>query len=142
MLLVGRSESTAAAAAHGVRCQLPDADVRPMACDLESLADVRRLAGRIHALQLPLHLLINNAGVSQWWPYTHSSDGACNVSKWSYLALGGGYPAGVWTHPPAQLARGEPGVDCALPLLPLGVPLDTTSLCGLGCLQAWSGTSR
>jgi NAD(P)-dependent dehydrogenase (short-subunit alcohol dehydrogenase family) len=61
VVLVGRTDDDAAAAAQLVRQLHPHADVRPLSCDLASLSDVQLLARRIRDLGLPLHLLVTSS---------------------------------------------------------------------------------
>lgn len=62
---LGRDEGRAAQAA-GQACQragIPDADVRPVACDVSSLAELRAFTEQFRAQEQRLDVLVNNAGV-------------------------------------------------------------------------------
>jgi dehydrogenase/reductase SDR family member 12 len=63
VLAVGRSPESAQAAVARVVHEVPDADIRPLACDLSSLHDVRTLADRLADDVPRLDVLVNNAGV-------------------------------------------------------------------------------
>jgi NAD(P)-dependent dehydrogenase (short-subunit alcohol dehydrogenase family) len=59
-----RSSERAAAAATQIRAQHPAAQLETLALDLGDLAAVRRCADAFLARNLPLHVLINNAGLA------------------------------------------------------------------------------
>jgi NAD(P)-dependent dehydrogenase (short-subunit alcohol dehydrogenase family) len=63
VLAVGRSPARARAAATEIVRAAPDADVRPLACDLSSLNEVRALAELLCSDFARLDVLVNNAGV-------------------------------------------------------------------------------
>ncbi|WP_337177003.1 SDR family oxidoreductase [Paludisphaera sp.] len=63
VLLAGRSTTTAGEAADRIRREVPGADVEPLAADLASQAEARRLADDVAARTDRLDVLINNAGV-------------------------------------------------------------------------------
>jgi dehydrogenase/reductase SDR family member 12 len=46
-----------------VRAAVPEADVRPLACDVSSLGELRRFAERFEAQEPRLQVIVNNAGV-------------------------------------------------------------------------------
>ena len=58
-----RNAETGAAVAAEMREEFPDVELFEIALDLESLASVRGFVKEFEALNLPLHILINNAGV-------------------------------------------------------------------------------
>ena len=62
---LGRDEDRAAQAAELVRQRagIPDAEVRPVACDISSLAALRAFADQFAAQEERLDVLVNNAGV-------------------------------------------------------------------------------
>jgi dehydrogenase/reductase SDR family member 12 len=60
---LGRDQEPARAAAEAVRAQVPEGDVRPVACDVSSLAALREFAERFGAAEPRLDVLVNNAGV-------------------------------------------------------------------------------
>ncbi|HET6551215.1 MAG TPA: SDR family NAD(P)-dependent oxidoreductase [Solirubrobacter sp.] len=60
---LGRNEARAGEAAAQIRAQVPGADVRPVGCDLSSLADLRAFVARFTASEPRLDVLVNNAGV-------------------------------------------------------------------------------
>eukprot|EP01012_Entosiphon_sulcatum_P010650 TRINITY_DN16274_c0_g1_i1.p1 TRINITY_DN16274_c0_g1~~TRINITY_DN16274_c0_g1_i1.p1 ORF type:complete len:309 (-),score=53.23 TRINITY_DN16274_c0_g1_i1:135-1061(-) len=63
VILAGRNELRLSVAASSIRSAVPNAKVQPLPLDLSSLASVRRFAQAFLALEKPLHLLINNAGI-------------------------------------------------------------------------------
>jgi NAD(P)-dependent dehydrogenase (short-subunit alcohol dehydrogenase family) len=62
VLLAGRSTQTAGEASDRIRQEVPGADVEPLAADLSSLAEVRKLAAEVAVRTDRLDVLINNAG--------------------------------------------------------------------------------
>jgi NAD(P)-dependent dehydrogenase (short-subunit alcohol dehydrogenase family) len=62
VLLAGRSAQTAAEAADRIRREVPGADVEPLAADLSSQAEARKLAVEVAERTDRLDVLINNAG--------------------------------------------------------------------------------
>lgn len=73
VVLAGRSEQKLAAAAAGIRAEVPSAQLEQVILDLSSFASVRSAAAEITALG-PIHRLINNAGIMAT-PYGRSEDG-------------------------------------------------------------------
>jgi NAD(P)-dependent dehydrogenase (short-subunit alcohol dehydrogenase family) len=71
VVLAARSEDKLAATETDVRAQLPDAALERMVVDLADLSSVRRAAAAVDG---PLHLLVNNAGVMAT-PYHRTVDG-------------------------------------------------------------------
>jgi NAD(P)-dependent dehydrogenase (short-subunit alcohol dehydrogenase family) len=71
---LGRDERRAEQAAAQVRRSVRGADVRPVACDVSSLAAVRAFAERFAAAESRLDVLVNNAGVMPE-ERTRSADG-------------------------------------------------------------------
>jgi len=66
-----RSEDKAAKAAETIRASAPQADVRPFIADLCSLQSVKTAVDKFLAEDVPLHILINNAGTpddTESWP--------------------------------------------------------------------------
>ncbi len=61
VVLTARKDGEAAAAA--VKARVPDARVQSLPLDLASFASIRAFADAFHRLGLPLHLLVNNAGL-------------------------------------------------------------------------------
>jgi NAD(P)-dependent dehydrogenase (short-subunit alcohol dehydrogenase family) len=64
VLITARKAEQGEAAAASIRAEVPGAEVRPMVLDLASFASIRAFAGAFHALGIPLHLLIANAGLT------------------------------------------------------------------------------
>lgn len=62
--LACRSQASGQAAVAGIRAETGSEDVAFLPLDLADLASVRRCAAEFRALGLPLHVLINNAGVA------------------------------------------------------------------------------
>jgi dehydrogenase/reductase SDR family member 12 len=60
---LGRDDGRARAAAEAVRAEVPGGDVRPVACDVSSLAALREFATRFTEAEPRLDVLVNNAGV-------------------------------------------------------------------------------
>lgn len=63
----------------------PDGKVEAMTLDLSSLSSVREFAKKFLATQLPLHLLVNNAGI-MITPYSLTSDGFESQFQVNYLS--------------------------------------------------------
>ncbi|KAJ3302397.1 Retinol dehydrogenase 12 [Kappamyces sp. JEL0829] len=63
VVLCSRSISNGEAAAATIRASHPNVDITVMSLDLGDLETVRRFAKDYSALDRPLHLLINNAGI-------------------------------------------------------------------------------
>ncbi|HEY3451646.1 MAG TPA: SDR family NAD(P)-dependent oxidoreductase [Myxococcales bacterium] len=61
VVLTARKDGEAVAAS--VRARVPDAQVQSLPLDLASFESIRAFAKAFHALGLPLHLLVNNAGL-------------------------------------------------------------------------------
>jgi dehydrogenase/reductase SDR family protein 12 len=59
---VARDAGRAEEAARQVRAAVPDADVRGLACDVSSLADLRRLTDQVSEQETRLDVVVNNAG--------------------------------------------------------------------------------
>jgi NAD(P)-dependent dehydrogenase (short-subunit alcohol dehydrogenase family) len=72
--VLGRSEDRAREAVERVRAEVPGADVRPVACDISSLAELERFTERFRAEEDRLDVLVNNAGVMPG-ERTRSQDG-------------------------------------------------------------------
>ena len=60
---LARDDERAAEAAAQIRLQVPGGDVRPVACDISSLAALRDFVARFTAEEDRLDVLVNNAGV-------------------------------------------------------------------------------
>lgn len=60
---LARNPDRAAGAVAAIRSSVPGADVRPVACDLSSLAEIDSFAQRFLADERRLDVLVNNAGV-------------------------------------------------------------------------------
>lgn len=60
--LLLRSCSQGDAACGDIRRQVPDASVQTLPLDLESIDSIRNFVDLFRETQLPLHVLINNAG--------------------------------------------------------------------------------
>jgi NAD(P)-dependent dehydrogenase (short-subunit alcohol dehydrogenase family) len=60
---VARNEERAGEAAEQILAAVPDADVRPLACDVSDLRALRALADRLLAGEERLDVLVHNAGV-------------------------------------------------------------------------------
>lgn len=60
---VARNEHRAREAAEQIRRAVPDAEVRPLACDMSDLRALRVLADRLLASEERLDVLVHNAGV-------------------------------------------------------------------------------
>lgn len=71
VVLAARSQDKLAATEADIRAQLPDATLERMVVDLADLSSVRRAAAAVDG---PLHLLVNNAGVMAT-PYHRTVDG-------------------------------------------------------------------
>ncbi|EEC67394.1 hypothetical protein OsI_34552 [Oryza sativa Indica Group] len=61
-------------ASEAIRAEIPGAIVHVLEMDLSSMDSVRRFASESHSLNLPLNILINNAGIKAWG-CTRSVDG-------------------------------------------------------------------
>lgn len=64
VVLACRSKDKADAAMAEIRVEVPNAELTFLALDLGSLSSVRAAAARFIGLGLPLHVLINNAGLA------------------------------------------------------------------------------
>ncbi|OZJ02729.1 hypothetical protein BZG36_04708 [Bifiguratus adelaidae] len=69
-----RTMEKAQGAVDEIKKAVPDADLVPMQLELDSLASIRAFVKSFLDLQLPLHLLINNAGVMAC-PLSYTKDG-------------------------------------------------------------------
>ncbi len=69
-----RGDDRAVEAVRSIRAACPNADVRPQACDLGSLAAVKSFATEFAAREPRLDVLVNNAGVMPG-ERTRSADG-------------------------------------------------------------------
>ncbi|KAJ3215976.1 hypothetical protein HDU67_010132 [Dinochytrium kinnereticum] len=58
-----------------IKQKLPNAKLEVMEVDLSSLASVRRFATEFQAKNLPIHCLLNNAGIMAIPTFTESADG-------------------------------------------------------------------
>ena len=65
LCLVARDRARAEATAAEIRAAAPGAEVRVVLADLSAQAEVRRAAAEILATGAPIHVLLNNAGVTQ-----------------------------------------------------------------------------
>jgi retinol dehydrogenase-12 len=65
VVLTGRSKGACDTAVGAIRQSVKDAEVEGMTLDLTSLASVREFAQAYLKRDLPLHILINNAGIFQ-----------------------------------------------------------------------------
>lgn len=74
VILAGRSKSKGAAALEALRKELPAAKAEFAELDLGSFASVKRFSDDFLAKGLPLHILMNNAGVMMN-PFTLTVDG-------------------------------------------------------------------
>ncbi|KAL6642745.1 hypothetical protein ACP70R_020926 [Stipagrostis hirtigluma subsp. patula] len=63
VVMAVRNVSAGLAAKEGILAKIPDARVDVLKLDLSSMASVRRFASEFESLNLPLNILINNAGV-------------------------------------------------------------------------------
>ncbi|XP_049623759.1 dehydrogenase/reductase SDR family member on chromosome X [Suncus etruscus] len=63
VVLAGNNEGRARDAVDSIRAETRNGKVEFLYCDLASLASVRDFAREFKAKQLPLHVLVNNAGV-------------------------------------------------------------------------------
>lgn len=75
VILAGRNPEKGDAAAAKIRAAAPNADVRFALCDLADLASIREFAGRINTEDLPVDVLINNAGVMAYPERRETKDG-------------------------------------------------------------------
>ncbi|MBW0101325.1 SDR family NAD(P)-dependent oxidoreductase [Pseudonocardia sp. KRD291] len=71
---LGRDDGRATEAADAARAAAGGGDVRPVACDVSSVAALRAIVGRVHEQEERLDVLVNNAGVMPD-ERTHSVDG-------------------------------------------------------------------
>jgi NAD(P)-dependent dehydrogenase (short-subunit alcohol dehydrogenase family) len=62
-ILIGRTETSAAAAVEAIEREVPAASLQPMVCDLASIASVDRLLADVGAQFATIDLLFNNAAV-------------------------------------------------------------------------------
>jgi len=74
IILACRDVSRGTAAVDAVKKASGNSKVEVMKLDLNSLQSVREFAKQFQAKNLPLHILINNAGV-MWVPYGKTQDG-------------------------------------------------------------------
>ncbi|MGI8428910.1 MAG: SDR family NAD(P)-dependent oxidoreductase [Solirubrobacteraceae bacterium] len=72
--VLARDQRRAEQAAREVRNTVPSVDVRPLACDVSSLDELRALAHSFSAQESRLDVLVNNAGVMPD-ERSHSADG-------------------------------------------------------------------
>ncbi len=63
VILTSRNEKLGTQAADQIRQQVPGAEVEVMQLDLASFASIRKFTDAFYARELPLHVLINNAGL-------------------------------------------------------------------------------
>jgi len=70
VVLICRTKATGESAASGIREAVPSADLMTMEMDMASLASVRKCAQEFLDTGLPLHILINNAGLMNTPPGT------------------------------------------------------------------------
>ena len=75
VILAGRNPEKGEAAAAKIRAAAPNTDVRFELCDLADLASIRTFAERINAEDLPVDVLINNAGVMAYPERRETRDG-------------------------------------------------------------------
>jgi len=75
VILAGRNKARLKTAEKTIRSQFPNALLTSMELDLGSLRSVRKFASDFLQLKLPLHYLINNAGIMGIPSYTLSDDG-------------------------------------------------------------------
>ncbi|KAJ7513792.1 hypothetical protein O6H91_23G014500 [Diphasiastrum complanatum] len=74
VFLLGRNLKAASQVQEDIVKSIPHAKVKVLEGDLSSLASVRKCASEFLALNLPLNILVNNAGVMAC-PFTPSKDG-------------------------------------------------------------------
>ncbi|KAL3690349.1 hypothetical protein R1sor_016658 [Riccia sorocarpa] len=74
VFIAGRNLEAGKIAKDEILEKVPNAKVEVMELDLSSLASVRRFAEEFLARNVPLNILINNAGI-MWHPYQLSVDG-------------------------------------------------------------------
>lgn len=72
--ITARSESKGAEAVASIQADVPNAQVQAMVMDLNSLASVRACGRQYLDSKLPLHILINNAGIMNT-PFLMTEDG-------------------------------------------------------------------
>uniref|UniRef100_A0A0A9GRX5 Uncharacterized protein n=1 Tax=Arundo donax TaxID=35708 RepID=A0A0A9GRX5_ARUDO len=63
VVMAVRNVSAGLKAKEGILAKIPGAEVDVLELDLSSMASVRRFASEFQSLNLPLNILINNAGV-------------------------------------------------------------------------------
>ena len=85
VLLAGRSPQTSTEAAGRIREEIPNADVAPLAADLASQAEVRRLARDVATATDRLDVLVNNAG-GIWLDRADTGDGVETTLAVNHLA--------------------------------------------------------
>ncbi|CAL5033190.1 unnamed protein product [Urochloa decumbens] len=69
-----RNLSTGSLVRKNIVGQVPTAKIEVLELDLSSMASVRRFVDNFNALDLPLHILVNNAGIA-FVPFKLSEDG-------------------------------------------------------------------
>jgi len=62
-VIAGRNPERLEETAQRIRQQVPEAQIHKVICDLSDMASIRRCAESFIELNLPLHVLINNAGI-------------------------------------------------------------------------------
>ncbi|XP_041360152.1 dehydrogenase/reductase SDR family member on chromosome X-like [Gigantopelta aegis] len=85
VIIACRSREEARKAIDGIKSELSIARVEYMHLDLSSLASVREFVTEFHNRDLPLNLLINNAGV-MFVPYSETTDGLEEHFQVNYFA--------------------------------------------------------
>lgn len=86
VIIAGRNVAVLEKAASELRALgVQGGSVKCLELDLSSLSSVRNCAQEFSALNLPLHLLINNAGI-MFWPWELTEDG--HESHWCVNYLG------------------------------------------------------
>ena len=75
VVIAARDPISGGAAADAIRRELPGASAESMALDLSSLASVRDFAAAYRGRGLPLHLLVNNAGLIAFERLEKSAEG-------------------------------------------------------------------
>lgn len=98
--VLGRTEERAAEAASLAREHVPGADVRPVACDLGSLTELRRFTEEFSKREERLDVLVNNAGVMPG-EREHTEDGVELTFATHVLAAGADdvvARAHLWSH--------------------------------------------
>ncbi|GLJ40517.1 hypothetical protein SUGI_0835720 [Cryptomeria japonica] len=74
VVIGARNLETAMAVKKDILCQIPGARIDILPLDLSSMESVRKFAYQFQALNLPLNILINNAGI-MFCPFKLSEDG-------------------------------------------------------------------